>query len=75
MLNITQMSRWVERRGHHVEFGNIVGPYCGRPYKFRCKTLEGAKRLEAYAKQVDSDGVPVAIGPQKHTEFGAVLIS
>lgn len=74
MLNLTKMHRWVERRGTHVEFGNIVGPFCGKPYKFRCKTIEGAIQLAEFASQIDADGQPVAVGPKKHAEYGAVLL-
>ncbi len=71
------MERWVERQGHHVEFGNILGTFVGQSYKFRCATIEGAVALEAYLKQRDpaNDKMPVGITDEEAAEkFGAVAV-
>lgn len=74
MTNLTKMSRWVERRGKHVEFGNVVGPFCGKPYKYRCATFEGAQQFANYVAGMDSTGMPVSVGEDIAARYGAVSL-
>lgn len=77
MIRLDRMERWVERRGKHVEFGNLIGPYVGKSYKYRCKTLEGAKALELDLNQRDPDNenMPKGLGEERAlAEFGAVKV-
>ena len=77
MLNLNQMGRWVEREGHQVEFGNIVGPFVGKPYKYLCKTIEGAIEFEKYCNQRDpaNTNMPIAVTEEIAARFGAVSLT
>lgn len=68
------MTRWVERKGHHVTFGNVVGPYCGNPYRYRCATIEGAEQFKKYCEGIDREGMPVSVTPEIAARYGAVQI-
>jgi len=59
------MKRWVERNGTRVEFGNIAGGFCGKPYVYEFPDEKLAKRFAAFAKKIDKDKMPVAI-PEDH---------
>ena len=62
-MNMDKMVRWVERKGKRVEFGNIVGPFVGKPYKYQLPTMKLAKELEELAKKV-INGSPNPISPE-----------
>jgi len=62
---IGRMSRWVERRGCRVEFGNIAFGFPGKPYVYEFKNEDQAKRFSAEVKRNDQSGMPVAV-PQDH---------
>ncbi len=71
---LDSMERWVQRDGRMVSFGNMVGPFVGKPYTYECKTEEQAIRFEEYVKRRDPDNekIPIAVGKEAASRFGAV---
>jgi len=59
------MSRWVERKGRRVEFGNVVAGFCGTPYVYEFPDEAKARRFAAFVKGKDEKGNPVAV-PEGH---------
>ena len=60
-----RMSRWVERTGCRVEFGNIVMGHCGKPYIYEFPDEKTAIRFAAFVDKKDKDGMPNAV-PEGH---------
>lgn len=58
---MTQMKRWVQRTGKVVEFGNVVGAYTGKTYKYEFPTESLAKKFAKVAGSKDKEGNPIAI--------------
>jgi len=58
---IPKMSRWVQRTGRRVEFGNVVMGHCGSPYAYEFPDEATAKKFASFAKKTDKSGMPVAI--------------
>ena len=60
--------RWVRRKEKTVIFGNVVGPYVGKPYTHVLPTLALAKELEALAKSTElsetGQEIPASIPPR-----------
>ena len=60
-----KFSRWVERKDKVVTFGNIAGPYLGKPYTYFLPTIALAETLEALAKSAElsetGENIPAAI--------------
>jgi hypothetical protein len=59
-----KMVRWVERKGKRVEFGNIVGPYCGKPYVYQFPNEKLAKEFETFVKKEEGPGMPIGVPPE-----------
>lgn len=59
--SMLRMVRWVERRGCVVHFGNVVGPYCGRPYVYSFTTEAKAIEFAEFVGQKDAGGSPVEV--------------
>lgn len=60
-----KMVRWVKRHDLTVSFGNVVGPYVGKPYAFLFPSVELAKSFELLAKSTEisdtGEKIPAAI--------------
>lgn len=61
---IDRVTRWVERKGRIVRFGNIVGAFVGRAYVYEFPDVALARTFERVAKRVGPDGTPVPIPPE-----------
>jgi hypothetical protein len=59
------MSRWVERKGKRVEFGNVVAGFCGKPYIYEFPDVKMAKRFASFVGKKDKVGSPVGV-PDGH---------
>ncbi len=68
---MNKMTRWVERRGNVVEFGNVVGGFCGSPYIYQFEFETQAQDAATYLKGIDPDGLPRAFGPEIQARFNA----
>lgn len=58
------MTRWVQRTGLVVEFGNVVGAFVGKPYRYEFPDIPTAKRFCRVARSKDEKGLPAAIGEE-----------
>ncbi len=67
------MSRWVELKGNRVEFGNIVGGFCGRPYVYECASAEDAFAFSKFLEHRDpaEPNMPVAVTDAELVRFNA----
>lgn len=65
---IATMSRWVDRRGKVVTFGNVVGGHVGSTYTYKFPTTAKAKEFQAVAKE-GTDTMPSAIDPDVWGKF------
>ena len=53
------MSRWVERTGTTVRFGNVVGTCIGKPYRYEFPTEALAEQFEKSLLDKDEKPLPV----------------
>ncbi len=71
------MSRWVELKGNRVEFGNMVGGFCGRPYVYECASVEDAFAFSKFLEHRDPDdsNLPVAVTQSELVRFNAASVA
>ena len=65
-----KFSRWVERKGKTVTFGNLVGSYLGKPYIYSLPTIALAETLEALAKSAELSETGEIYPPLFHRQRG-----
>jgi len=75
-----KMTRWVERKGSKVTFGNVVGPHTGSPYVYQLECEETAILFEQYANLTEyckesQVEIPIAITPFIADIFGAIDVT
>ncbi|MCE5317413.1 MAG: hypothetical protein LLG04_08670 [Parachlamydia sp.] len=59
------MSRWVERSGCKVTFGNVIMGFIGKPYIYEFPDEEMAKKFQKFISKKDKAGNPRGV-PEKH---------
>lgn len=59
------MSRWVERKGFKVTFGNVIMGHIGRPYVYEFPDEAMAKKFKKFISGKDKEGNPVGV-PEGH---------
>jgi hypothetical protein len=62
---MARISRWVERTGCQVKFGNIIMGYCGKPHIYEFPNEKDAKRFEALVSKKDKNGIPNAVPEER----------
>jgi hypothetical protein len=68
------MDRWVRRTGNRVEFGNVVGPYCGNGYTYDFPTPKHAADAAIYlsGRDPENPNMPTEFSPETAKKFGAL---
>ena len=62
-------TRWVERRGTTIRFGNLVGAFVGQTYTYKFPDNALAAAFEAEVATVDEQGNPGPVDPGRWGQF------